>query len=126
MINGYRRNARPNKPSPAGEGVAALRKANVLATDEVLHLPRVRSAGVDFVLCEHIPLSFAYYALFFLKKTALKNDFTVFRYAETGECLRTPGGGLPLLPPAEVVEALPRLARSKNSRRRRHSSSVIS
>ena len=40
---------------------------------------------------EHISLSFVPIALFFLKKPALKNDFTVFRYAETGECFALPG-----------------------------------
>ena len=42
---------------------------------------------------------------FFAKKTEPKNASTVFRYAETGECLRTPSGRSPYFRCAEVVGA---------------------
>ena len=58
--------------------------------------------------CEHIPLNIAHYSAFFLKKDGTKKDFTVFRYAETGECFALPGLKRRLyFRRAEVGEALP-------------------
>ena len=85
----------PHKPSPA-EKVAAEWLTDEEKTERLVLPLRLPSSLRTHHSTHRILFRF------FAKKTEPKNASTVFRYAETGECLRTPSGRSPYFRCAEV------------------------